>query len=165
MRILLLLDSFKNVPAAARTIAIAQNFLDAGAEVGIVAFRPGGELFAEARKRNLPVRVQQFFDSRLNFYAPGLTGAVLFFRPDAVIFCAPGTLFHGGPLSRAFRGLRMFSISEFSSVPSWFVRHALRRMIGVLAPNERSREILAKFLPAEKILPLDMENLLAALAR
>lgn len=163
MRLLFLLDSFKNVPAATETIALAQTFRAGGSEVGIVVFRPGGTLFHEAKKLGLPLRVQQFFDFRLSFYAPGLTGAVIFFRPDAVIFCSAGTLFHGGPLARAFRGLRMFSIVAFCKKPNWFARHALRRMIAIFAPDTMTEVLLKKIVPAEKIQKLSADTLANAL--
>ena len=90
-------------------------------------------------------------NSRVKFYAPGLTGAVLLFRPDAVVLAAPAAHLHAGPLSRAFRGLRLVSFLPRGNAGA-LCRLARRRCAASIdapfPPGNASEETQRAFLDA-----------------
>lgn len=128
MRLLFLTDSLaENAPHADGLLRLAASLNASGGDCAVVSFLPCGKTRRERiRALGVPVRYLQFFNSRIKFYAPGLTSAVLLFRPDVVVLAAPAAHLHAGPLSRAFRGLRLVS-ALFGETPGTLCRIARRR--------------------------------------
>lgn len=111
-RVLFLTDSLSEKSENADALIwLAASLNASGAECAIVSFLPCKKRRREQiRALGVPVRFLQFFNLGIKFYAPGLTGTVLLFRPDCVVLCSAAAHLHAGPLSRAFRGLRLASI-------------------------------------------------------
>jgi len=111
-RVLFLTDSLaENSENADALIWLAASLNASGFDCAIVSFLPCKKRRQEQiRALGVPVRFLQFFNSRIKFYAPGLTGTVLLFRPDCVALCSSAAHLHAGPLARAFRGLRLASV-------------------------------------------------------
>lgn len=141
MRLLFLTDSLDaGTRGADALLRLVASLNASGAECAIVSFLP----CKKARRRQIgelgvPVRYLQFFNSRIRFYAPGLTGTVLLFRPDCVVLASPAAHLHAGPLSRAFRGIRLASFLPCGNA------NALCR----LARRRCAAEIDAPFPPPE----------------
>lgn len=132
MRALFLTDSLsEKTPGADGLLWLAASLNASGAECAVLCFLPCGKKRREQiRSAGVPVRYMQFFNSRIKFYAPGLTGAVLMFRPDAVVLASPAAHLHAGPLSRAFRGIRLVSFLPGGNAGT-LCRLARRRCIGI----------------------------------
>ncbi len=128
MRLLFLTDSLaENAPHADALLWLVASLSASGAECAIASFLPCGKARREQiQALGVPVRYMQFFNSHIKFYAPGLTGTVLLFRPDVVVLAAPAAHLHAGPLSRAFRGLPLVS-ALFGETAGTLCRLARRR--------------------------------------
>lgn len=157
MRLLFLTDSLgENSPDADGLVRLVASLNASGAECAVISFLPCRK---KRRERiaalGVPVRYMQAFNSRVKFYAPGLTGAVLLFRPDAVVLAAPAAHLHAGPLSRAFRGLRLVSFLPRGNAGA-LCRLARRRCAALIdapfppenAPEETQRAFLDAFVAA-----------------
>ena len=133
------------------TDSLGENSPDADGLIRLVASLNASGIAA----LGVPVRYMQAFNSRVKFYAPGLTGAVLLFRPDAVVLAAPAAHLHAGPLSRAFRGLRLVSFLPRGNAGA-LCRLARRRCAASIdapfppenAPEETQRAFLDAFVAA-----------------
>ncbi len=158
MRILFLLDSPKNFETANFVLPLIPALQKVSHEVAAIFFRPNKAISKHFNSLGIPTRALQFFDSRINFYAPGLRSCISLFQPDAIVFCGAGTLFHGGPLSRFFKGIPQISLTKFSKNPNWFSRHSLRRSQIAFFADEFSRERLLEILPRERVVPFCIQN-------
>lgn len=155
MRVLFLTDSLAaETPGADGLLRLAASLNASGAECALISFLPCKKARREQiRAAGVPVRYLQFFNSRIKFYAPGLTGAVLMFRPDAVVLASPAAHLHAGPLSRAFRGLRLVSFLPGGNGGA-LCRLARKRCIAKTdtpfprpdAPEDKQRAFLENFV-------------------
>jgi len=140
-------------------IWLAASLNASGFDCAIVSFLPCKKCRREQiRALGVPVRFLQFFNSRIKFYAPGLTGTVLLFCPDCVVLCSSATHLHAGPLARAFRGLRLTSVCfDEKKRAGMLVRLARRHCVATLnlsfprdfSSDEEKRKFVENF--AEKI--------------
>lgn len=153
-RVLFLTDSLAaGTPHADALIWLAASLNAGGAEAAIVSFLPCKKARREQiRALGVPVRYLQFFNSRIKFYAPGLTGTVLFFRPDAVVLASTAAHLHAGPLARAFRGLRLVSLSGNAGL--------LRRLA-----RRRCADVFDEAFPPKNASPTEREAFLKRAAK
>ena len=129
-RLLFLTDSLgEKTPGANALLWLAASLDASGIDCAVISFLPCEKHRREQiRASGIPVRFLQFFNSRIKFYAPGLTASVLLFRPDCVVLAAGAAHLHAGPLARAFRGIRLASfLPEEKTRGSLLVRLARKR--------------------------------------
>ncbi|MDR0535429.1 MAG: glycosyltransferase [Puniceicoccales bacterium] len=83
-RILVIQDYLRSGGTERQSLLLAGEFAAAGREVLLLRFRPGGAL-ADHVPPGVGTRVLQPFDTRLDWFAPGLGRAVRRFLPDCVL--------------------------------------------------------------------------------
>lgn len=85
MRLAILQDHFRNGGTERQSLFLARFCRQAGDEVTLVVFRPGGQLEAEMRAVGARVEVLQSWDSGLSLWAPGLRSRLRAIAPQVVI--------------------------------------------------------------------------------
>jgi glycosyltransferase involved in cell wall biosynthesis len=82
-RIVLVQDFLRSGGTERQTILLARAFRDRGHDASVVTFRPGGILAPTLS--SVPQRVLQPFDTRLNWFGPGLGRTLRRMAPDVVL--------------------------------------------------------------------------------
>ena len=85
MRILVLQDYLRLGGTERQSVFLCRILADAGHDVSLLTFRPGGDLAEMVDRSRVSCRALQWFDTGVNFFAPGLGRAVARSRPDAVL--------------------------------------------------------------------------------
>lgn len=102
MRILIVQDQLRVGGTEKQSLFLARTFQEAGHEVVLLTFRPGGHLATADNLEGLQVDVLQRFDSRISFWAPGLRRRISRIDP-AVILCMGRTAnCYAGLLQRTY---------------------------------------------------------------
>ena len=83
MKIQLIQDRLRSGGTERQTVLLARAFAKAGHDVQVLTFRPGGAVASTLAP--VPHVVLQPFDLGLDWFAPGLHGAVTRFSPDVIL--------------------------------------------------------------------------------
>jgi glycosyltransferase involved in cell wall biosynthesis len=155
MKILVIQDHLRSGGTERQSILLTRAFLAAGHDAKLLTFRPGGALSDSAA--DLPRIVLQWFDTHLDWFAPGLFGKVAKFAPDIILCmgrmanCNAGSLH---PMTRVKlpRSSIICTMRTGKPLPALF-RQSIHRARHVIANSRVSEKILVENygLPAEKI--------------
>lgn len=85
MRILILQDHLRVGGTERQSLFLARACREAGHEVRLLLFRPGGHLAPEAEREAVERQVLQHFDSRISLWAPGLMKGIRGFGADVIL--------------------------------------------------------------------------------
>jgi len=99
MKILLVQDTLRSGGTERQTILLANAFAAAGHPTGLLTFRPGGAL-AHTLSPAVVHRALQPFDTRLDWFAPGLCRAIRRAAPDIVLCMGRMANCYGGRIAR-----------------------------------------------------------------
>lgn len=151
MRIWILQDHLRSGGTERQTLLLARAFNDAGHPATIVTFRPGGTLDAAAA--GLPRRVLQPFDTRLDWFAPGLVFAAAKDSPDVILCMGRMANCHAGRLARALSRTAVFATMRTGKPLPWLFRRSLHLAARVVANSAESASILRRTygVPAERV--------------
>jgi glycosyltransferase involved in cell wall biosynthesis len=155
MKILIIQDRLRSGGTERQSILLTRAFRDAGHEVALLTFRPGGALAPTAA--DLPRIVLQRFDTHLDWFAPGLLRQVARFAPDIILCMGRMANCHAGFLQNLVqatlpRTAIVGTMRTGKDLPALY-RHALHRVRHVVANSRESANILTGNygVPAEKI--------------
>jgi glycosyltransferase involved in cell wall biosynthesis len=151
MKIIVIQDRLRSGGTERQTILLTRAFAAAGHETELITFRPGGALAADGR--GLPMRSLQPFDLGLDWFAPGLVGAVRRARPDIVLCMGRMANCYGGRIQRACPDAAVVcTVRTGKSLPLLF-RRSLRQVRHILANSRETRECLIarEGVPPEKV--------------
>lgn len=155
MRIVVLQDRLRSGGTERQAIALTRAFLAAGHQAELIAFRPGGKLWAGAA--DIGPRALQPFDLGWDWFAPGLLGAVREREPEVLMAMGRMANCHLWRAARALRpGAR--TVATFrtgKSLPAWF-RRSLRAADAIVANSHEAASNLSRRygLPPAKITPI-----------
>ncbi len=85
MKILILQDYLRSGGTERHSVFLASSFADAGHDVSLVTFRPGGQLATDSWQPNFAYHSLQKRDWHLDWFAPGLRGLVSKISPQIVL--------------------------------------------------------------------------------
>ena len=141
MHILILQDFLRNGGTERQSILLAGDLSSAGHTVTLLTFRPGGCLAA-----TVPPAVQhlalQPFDTRLDWFAPSLRGALLRTAPDVVLCMGRMANCHGWRIQRWLPGTPIVSTMRTGKTLPWLFQKTLRETRHIVANSHEAARIL-----------------------
>jgi glycosyltransferase involved in cell wall biosynthesis len=153
MNILVLQDHLRNGGTERQSILLARAFAEAGHPATLLTFRPGGALDFSPAPPRLRRAALQPFDTRLDWFAPGLRRAARRLAPDIVLCMGRMANCRAAALQRALpRAAVITTMRTGKELPRAHIRslHASRHTIA--NSREAARILAARHaLPAEKI--------------
>ena len=152
MKILIIQDYLRSGGTERQSMLLANAFAGAGHETTLLTFRPGGAL-ADTVAPKVMRRVLQPFDTRLDWFVPGLNNEARSVAPDVILCmgrmanCFAGRLHENIPTSVVVATMR-----TGKRLPGLF-RRSLRLVPHVVANSADARDALVRqhAIPAEKI--------------
>lgn len=151
LRIRIVQDVLRSGGTERQTILLAHAFRAAGHDVAVVTFRPGGVL--SPTLRDIPRRVLQPFDLRLNWFAPRLLATLRRERPDIVLLMGRMANGRGAAIAAALAdAVAVGTMRTGKKLPAAF-RRSLPRVAHVVANSAESARVLTRdyALPPERI--------------
>jgi glycosyltransferase involved in cell wall biosynthesis len=153
MKILIVQDYLRSGGTERHSVFMATAFARAGHAVTLLTFRPRGELELDAGQQPFAFRSLQPFDTRLDWFAPGLLRAAEEAAPDLVLCmgrmanCYAGFIQDRLPAAAVICTMRTGKL-----LPYLFVR-SLRRCRHIVANSHVAKRVLTDDynLPAHKI--------------
>lgn len=156
MKILVVQDHLRNGGTERQSVLLANAFAAAGHETTLLTFRPGGAL-APTVAAGVRHHALQSFDTRLDWFVPGLIGAVERFQADIYLLMGRMANCYGQTLAREVRDrwprTRVIATMRTGKKLPWLFRHSLRCVHHIVANSHEARDTLvtAYVTPAEKI--------------
>jgi glycosyltransferase involved in cell wall biosynthesis len=156
MKIILLQDYLRNGGTERQTVLLANSFAAAGHSVTLLTFRPGGILDGSLSS-NVTRQSLQPFDTRLDWFAPGLINQVVRRSPDIILCMGRMANCYGQHLVRKTRKLLpnlvvIASMRTGKRLPALF-RQSLHRVHHVVTNSLAAKTTLVSdhSVPPEKV--------------
>ncbi len=152
MKILVVQDWLRSGGTERQSVFLCGAFAQAGHDVTLLTFRPGGRLV-----RTLPSWVHhavlQPFDTKLDWFAPGLVSRATRERPDLVLCMGRMANCYAGSLQEALPGAAVIGTMRTGKNLPWLFRRSLQRVRRVVANSHEARQtLIARYkVAAEKI--------------
>ncbi len=156
MKILLIQDHLRNGGTERQTVLLANAAAEAGHAVTLLTFRPGGTL-AGTLSPTVTWRSLQSFDTRLDWFAPGLIRQIERQPPDLILCMGRMANCYGQGLVKETRdrwpNLAVIGTMRTGKHLPWLLRLSLRQVRHIIANSEAAKSTLVHDyrLPAEKI--------------
>lgn len=165
MKILVLQDYLRAGGTERQALFLAKAFAAAGHEVVLLTFRPGGALAPEIKGTGVRHVVLQPFDTRLDWFAPGLGTFALRERPDVVLCMGRMANCHSGRLQRVLPRTAVVATVRTGKRLPLLYRLALRKVRGVVTNSEFARrKLVAPHAPAAKVVVIPNALLIPGLS-
>jgi len=154
-KIVIIQDYLRNGGTERQSLHLAGAFAEAGHEVTLLTFRPGGALAPHLKSEisNFKFLSLQPFDTHLDFFAPRLRAAIRRLAPDIILCMGRMANCKAGRLARAFPCVAVLSTMRTGKkLPRAYIRslHATRHTIA--NSHEAARLLRDRYaVPAEKI--------------
>jgi glycosyltransferase involved in cell wall biosynthesis len=155
MKILVIQDHLRSGGTERQSILLTRAFIAAGHDAKLLTFRPGGELAASAA--DLPRIVLQWFDTHLDWFAPGIFRQVTKFAPDIILCMGRMANCNAGSLQNLVRAkfpqsAIVCTMRTGKRLPALY-RQSIHRVRHVIANSHVSEKILTENygLPADRI--------------
>ena len=151
MKILVVQDYLRSGGTERQSVLLANAFAAEGHATTLLTFRPGGPLAATVTAGVLR-RALQPFDLRLDWFAPGLIGALKRIAPDAVLCMGRMANCYAGQLQRNTRAPVLATMRTGKPLPSSF-RRSLATVRHIVANSRDARDTLVRdhAIPTQKI--------------
>jgi glycosyltransferase involved in cell wall biosynthesis len=141
MKILLLQDHLRSGGTERQTVLLANAFARAGHGVKLLTLRPGGPL-ASSVATSVEHQALQPFDTRLDWFAPGLHRAAAAFAPEIVLCMGRmANCYAGGLQARLPRAAVIATMRTGKSLPAKF-RASLSTVRHIVANSAEARDHL-----------------------
>ncbi len=156
MKILILQDYLRSGGTERQSVLLANAFADAGHAVTLLTFRPGGALAATVAPAVTRFALQSF-DTRLDWYAPGLARFIERQPPDLILCMGRMANCYGQGLVRETRDrwprLAVIGTMRTGKGLPWLFRFSLRHVRHIVANSQAAKGTLVREhgLPADKI--------------
>src|SRR5688500_1236315 len=151
MKILVIQDFLRSGGTERQSILLANAFARAGHAISLLTFRPGGAL-ASSVASEVTHRALQPFDSRLDWFAPGLLAEVKRFAPDIILCMGRMANCYAGNLQTELPAVTVATMRTGKSLPAAFIR-SLGSVRHIVANSHDARDTLIRqhAIPPEKI--------------
>jgi len=153
MKILIVQDYLRSGGTERQSVFLASAFARAGHEVTLLTFRPRGVLELDDEPQPFAFRSLQSFDTRLDWFAPGLLRTAEEAAPDLVLCMGRMANCYAGFIQgRLPRAAVICTMRTGKLLPTLFVR-SLRKCRHVVANSHNAKRVLADVydIPAHKI--------------
>lgn len=156
MKILLVQDHLRNGGTERQSVLLANAFAAAGHPVTLVTFRPGGRL-EQTLTAGINRLSLQTFDTRLDWYAPGLRRTVELLDPDIVLCMGRMANCLAGRIVACLEDRRpdavVIGTMRTGKPLPWLFRRSLHRVGHVIANSVAARDGLIRdhAVPVERI--------------
>jgi glycosyltransferase involved in cell wall biosynthesis len=153
MKILIVQDFLRSGGTERQSVFMATAFAKAGHEITLLTFRPRGELEPDAGQQPFAFRSLQPFDTRLDWFAPGLLRAAEEAAPDLVLCMGRMANCYAGFIQRRLpRAAIICTMRTGKDLPYLFLR-SLRRCRHIVANSHVAKRVLTDRhdLPSPKI--------------
>lgn len=145
MKIWLLQDYLRSGGTERQTLLLSHAFAQAGHAVELVTFRPGGTLAGSASNATTSAnggtvtrRCLQTFDTRLNWFAPGLVSAARAAKPDVILCMGRMANCHGGRLQAALPQTVLLGTMRTGKRLPFLYRRSLKRVTHIVANSDEA---------------------------
>ncbi|MEO6875718.1 MAG: glycosyltransferase [Opitutaceae bacterium] len=152
MKILVVQDYLRSGGTERQSLLLADAFAASGHICTLLTFRPGGPLAATGSPA-VGRRALQPFDTKLDWFAPGLQSAVASLAPDVVLCMGRMANCYAGKLQESFPATVVIATMRTGkTLPARF-RRSLRVVRHVVANSEDAKSTLVAqhHVPADKI--------------
>ncbi len=144
MKILILQDYLRSGGTERQSVFLAGAFADAGHDVSLVTFRPGGRLATDNWQPNFAYHSLQKRDWHLDWFAPGLRGLVTKISPQLVLCMGRNANCYGSLIQRRLPQTAVIcTMSTGLPLPFLYVR-SLRRCRHIIANSFVAKRILSE---------------------
>ena len=153
MKILIVQDYLRSGGTERQSVFMATAFAQAGHEVTLLTFRPRGVLELETEQQPFAFRSLQPFDTRLDWFAPGLLKTVAEAPPDLVLCMGRMANCYAGFIQRRVpRAAVICTMRTGKLLPYLFVR-SLRLSRHIIANSHVAKRVLTDVydVPAHRI--------------
>jgi glycosyltransferase involved in cell wall biosynthesis len=153
MKILIAQDHLSPGDGEAQTLALAADFAKAGHQVTLLTFRPRSGLAQDGEQQPFAFRSLQRFDTRLNWFAPGLLATVTEAAPDVLLCLGRIANCYAGFIQRRRPGVVVVcTVGSGKPLPGLLLS-SLRMCRQVVADSQAEKRNLADLcdLPAHRI--------------
>lgn len=143
MRILILQDHLRSGGTERQSVLLANDLAQAGNDVTLLAFRPGGAL---VKTLGVAVRYRalQPFDTHLDWFAPGLRRAVAEYAPQVVLCMGRMANCRATFLKNSFPRMSVVATMRTGKTLPWLYRQGLLRADHVVANSRAAAQVLVK---------------------
>ena len=152
MKILVVQDHLRCGGTERQSVSLANAFARAGHSCGLVTFRPGGVLAATVAP-GVAHRALQPFDTRLDWFAPGLASHCARFQPDIILCMGRTANCRAGGLQRRLEATAVVATMRTGRPLPFRYRASLWRARAIVAnSDDAARKLEAAYaLPSTKI--------------
>ena len=142
MKILIVQDYLRSGGTERQSVFMATAFAKAGHEVTLLTFRPRGVLALDGEQQPFAFRSLQSFDTRLDWFAPGLLRTAEEAAPDLVLCMGRMANCYAGFIqSRLPKAAVICTMRTGKQLPALFVR-SLRRCRHVIANSHVAKRVI-----------------------
>jgi glycosyltransferase involved in cell wall biosynthesis len=142
MKILLVQDWLRGGGTERQAVFLARAFAARGHTVTLLTFRPGGALVGELANHPVRVLALQSFDTRLDWFAPGLSLRAQQLAPDIVLCMGRMANCRAAQFQRALPQASVITTVRTGKSLPWLYRRALRTARHVVANSDYARRTL-----------------------
>ncbi len=152
MKILVVQDFLRSGGTERQSILLSGAFAAAGHDPTLLTFRPGGALAATVSPA-VTRRVLQSFDTRLDWFAPGLIRATAAIAPDVVLCMGRMANCYAGSLQKKFPAAVVLATMRTGKPLPGLFRRSLRTVRHIIANSQEAKSNLVAqhALPGAKI--------------
>ncbi len=152
MKILVLQDHLRSGGTERQSILLAHAFAAAGHATTLLTFRPGGAL-ADTVAPTVTRHTLQSFDTRLDWFAPGLFTAVRQLAPDVILCMGRMANCYAAGLQQQHPTTAVVCTMRTGKPLPWPYRRSLRTAHHIVANSRDARDhLVARYhVPADKI--------------
>ena len=152
MKILIVQDYLRSGGTERQSVLLANAFTAAGHETTLLTFRPGGALAGTVAPK-VARRTLQPFDTRLDWFVPGLTGEARSVAPEGILCMGRMANCFAGRLQEKFPGAVVIATMRTGKPLPGLFRRSLRLVRHIVANSAEARDTLVArhSVPAEKI--------------
>jgi glycosyltransferase involved in cell wall biosynthesis len=153
MKILIVQDYLRSGGTERQSVFMAAAFARAGHEVTLLTFRPRGALQLDTGQQPFAFRSLQPFDTRLDWFAPGLLRAADEAAPDLVLCMGRMANCYAGFIQRRLPGAAVVCTMRTGKMLPWLFLRSLRLCRHVVANSHVAKRVLTDQhdIPSHKI--------------
>ena len=153
MKILIVQDYLRSGGTERQSVFMATAFAKAGHEVTLLTFRPRGVLELDGEQQPFAFRSLQRFDTRLDWFAPGLLKAAEEAAPDLVLCMGRMANCYAGFIQRRVPRAAVICTMRTGKILPWLFVRSLRLCRHVIANSHVAKRVLTDThdIPSHKI--------------